>query len=111
MKNKKNTNDKIKDKSKTSVSQFDFKGFNEIFKNNLKQYSDFIKNINEDQKQKEKPGKQDFKPQELYQLIAPTTDRIFESLNAFSGKIHKDPTLLFENLHIWMQDIVKLNYY
>ena len=111
MKNKKNTNDKIKDKSKTSVSQFDFKGFNEIFKNNLKQYSDFIKNINEDQKQKEKPGKQDFKPQELYQLIAPTTDRIFESLNAFSGKIHKDPTVLFENLHVWMQDIVKLNYY
>ena len=111
MENKKNTNDKIKDKSKTSVSQFDFKGFNEIFKNNLKQYSDFIKNINEDQKQKEKPGKQDFKPQELYQLIAPTTDRIFESLNAFSGKIHKDPTVLFENLHVWMQDIVKLNYY
>ena len=28
-------------------------------------------------KPKGKSGKQDFKPQELYELIAPTTDRIF----------------------------------
>ena len=111
MKKIKNKNDKIKDKSKTGISQFDFKGLNEIYENNLSLYSNFIKNINVDQKPKENSGKHDFKSQELYQLIAPTTDRIFESLSAFSGKIHKDPKLLFENLHIWMQDIVKLNYY
>ena len=129
-KKEKPANKKIKDGPKKD--EINFKGLNDLFennlklydnftkgtlgnqnpfKNNLKLYDNFIKGTLGNQKPKENSGKQDFKPQDLYELISPTTDRIFESLNAFSGKIHKDPKLLFENLHIWMEDIVKLNYY
>jgi len=129
-KKEKPANKKIKDGPKKDETNF--KGLNDLFennlklydnftkgilgtqnpfKNNLKLYDNFIKGTLGNQKPKEDSGKQDFKPQDLYELISPTTDRIFESLNAFSGKVHKDPKLLFENLHIWMEDIVKLNYY
>ena len=108
-KKEKSTNNKIKEGPKKD--EINFKGLNDIFENNLKLYDGFIKGTLENQKPKKNSEKQDFKPQDLYQLISPTTDRIFESLNAFSGKVHKDPKLLFENLHIWMEDIVKLNYY
>ena len=109
MKSKKKSNNTV---PKNNINQFDFKGLNDLFENNLKLYNSFVKGtVTKNQKPKKDTVKQDFKPQDLYQLISPTTDRIFESLNAFYGKIHKDPKLLFENVHIWMEDIVKLNYY
>ena len=127
---KKIKKDKSKDKTKAKVDSTDFKelnfkGLNEIFENNLKLYDGFIKNsgsfiknngsftknLKEDQKPEKNSVKQDFNPQDLYSLIAPTTNRILESLNSFSAKIHKDPSLHFENMHIWLNDIVKLNYY
>ena len=118
MERKKIKKDKLKNKTKTKVNPVDFKGLNEIFENNLKLYDSFIKNkdtftknVKEDQKPEKNSGKQDFNPQDLYSLIAPTTNRILESLNSFSTKIHKNPALHFENMHIWLNDIVKLNYY
>ena len=109
MKSKKKSNNAV---PKNNINQFDFKGLNDLFENNLKLYNSFVKGtVTKNQKPNKDTIKQDFKPQDLYQLISPTTDRIFESLNAFYGKIHKDPKLLFENVHIWLEDIVKLNYY
>ena len=97
---------------KNNINQFDFKGLNDLFENNLKLYNSFVQGAAiKNQEPKKNSTQQNFEPQDLYKLISPTTDRIFESLNAFSGKIHKDPSLLFENIHIWMEDIVKLNYY
>jgi polyhydroxyalkanoate synthase len=97
---------------KNNINQFDFKGLNDIFQNNLKLYNSFVEGtVLKNQKSEKNSTKQDFKSQDLYALISPTTDRIFESLNAFSGKIHKNPKLLFENVHVWLEDIVKLNYY
>jgi len=97
---------------KNNINQFDFKGLNDLFENNLKLYNSFVQGAAiKNQEPKKNSTQQNFEPQDLYKLISPTTDRIFESLNAFSGKVHKDPRLLFENIHIWMEDIVKLNYY
>ncbi len=102
---------------KNNINQIDFKGLNSLFENNLKLYNSFVNNsfvkgaATKNEKPKKSSVKQDFKPKDLYELISPTTDRIFESLNAFNAKIHKDPKLLFENIHIWLEDIVKLNYY
>ena len=102
---------------KNNINQIDFKGLNDLFENNLKLYNSFVNNsfvkgaATKNEKPKKSSVKQDFKPKDLYELISPTTDRIFESLNAFNAKIHKDPKLLFENVHIWLEDIVKLNYY
>jgi len=102
---------------KNNINQIDFKGLNSLFENNLKLYNSFVNNsfvkgaATKNEKPKKSSVKQDFKPKDLYELISPTTDRIFESLNAFNAKIHKDPKLLFENVHIWLEDIVKLNYY
>ena len=102
---------------KNNINQIDFKGLNGLFENNLKLYNSFVNNsfvkgaATKNEKPKKSSVKQDFKPKDLYELISPTTDRIFESLNAFNAKIHKDPKLLFENVHIWLEDIVKLNYY
>ena len=97
---------------KNNINQIDFKGLNDLFENNLNLYNSFVNGAaSKNEKPKKSSVKQDFKPKDLYELISPTTDRIFESLNAFNAKIHKDPKLLFENVHIWLEDIVKLNYY
>ena len=107
-KNKKNSSNAA---SKNNINKIDFKGLHDIFQNNLKLFENFTKSAIKEQKPEKNSKQQNFKPQDLYELISPTTDRMFESINGFSNKIHKDPKLYFENLHIWLEDIVKLNYY
>ena len=96
---------------KNNINQIDFKGLNNIFENNLKLFENITKSAIKEEKPEKNSKQQNFKPQDLYELISPTTDRMFESINSFSKKINKDPKLYFENLHIWLEDIVKLNYY
>ena len=104
---KKNNKKKSSNASpKNKINQIDFKGLNDLFENNLKLYNSFVKGVaTKNEKPKKNSIKQDFKPQDLYELISPTTNRIFESLNSFNQKIHKDPKLLFENVHIWLEDM------
>ena len=136
MKKKKSKNsEKATDKNKTN-----FMGFNEMFENNLKIYNNFLEQAKETSKEKTKNStgifnnnlefynnyleqakefnktnsdtkESNFTPQNLIDLISPTTDGIFKSFEKFSKKIHENPDIYFKNLNTWLSDIVKLNFY
>ena len=92
---------------------------NDIFQNNLKIYQNFIENYqSSNNKMNTKSGddlgtasKKKFTPNDLLNLINPTTTKITQTLLDASSRLARNPTLYYEHINKWVQQIASLNFY
>lgn len=114
---KKNNNGQNFEKIETP----NFDQLNDIFQNNIKIYNNFVKKSNSAyQKPKIKvkgDGKnnsqsnKEFSSIDLLNLINPTTTKINNTLIDVSTRMASNPTLYYEHINKWIQQIASLNFY
>src|SRR5210317_1936276 len=114
---KKNNNGQNFDKIETP----NFDQLNDIFQNNIQIYNNFVKKSNSAyQKPKIKvkgDGKnnsqsnKEFSSIDLLNLINPTTTKITNTLIDVSTRMASNPTLYYEHINKWIQQIASLNFY